>query len=382
MIYCDYAATTPIMEDALSVYMEISRKHYGNASSLHDIGSNAASVLENGREMLATTLQTASNHIYYTSGGTEGNRLAIDTLLRCCTGKKHVISTMMEHSSVYYHLKNLHKTGDVEVTFLTGDKQGLISLEDLAANIRPDTCLVSIQHVNGETGVIQPIEQIGLFLRKQGIYFHSDCVQSFGKIKIDLANIAVDAITISSHKIFGPKGVGAVYFHPRVVLIENPVKMNNEKGIRPGTVDVASATAFAFAADYMHKHLAEHLSHLQNIKKYFIEQLAVHQLPLIPVAENNISCPSIVGCLTATTQGDYILLEYNRYGIAISSGSACSLGQQQIPRAIMPLLHNKEDGNRYIRFSFSHLTTFNDIDQVIDISAKIFSRIKEEQSVL
>ncbi|MFC4403986.1 IscS subfamily cysteine desulfurase [Gracilibacillus xinjiangensis] len=379
MIYCDYAATTPVMEDALSIYQEVARNHYGNASSLHDVGSNAASILENARKLLAETLKTSSDAVYFTSGGTEGNLLAIDTLLRSCTGKKHVISTIMEHSSVYYHLQHLDRAGLIEVTFLDGKRDGQIDLEELKASIRPDTCLVSIQHVNGETGVIQPIEQISQLLHERKIYFHSDCVQSFGKIKIDLEKTPIDAITISSHKLFGPKGIGAIYLHPAIPLTAHPIPMNHEKGIRPGTVDVAGAAAFAYAADYMSKELATHSEHLTALKKYFVEQLQKQQIPLAPVLNSDNGCPSIIGCLTETTQGDYILLEYNRYGVAISTGSACSLGQQQIPRAINPFLTNKADGKRYIRFSFSHLTTKHDLDQVLDISARIFRRIKEEQ---
>ncbi|WP_245711650.1 IscS subfamily cysteine desulfurase [Gracilibacillus ureilyticus] len=376
MIYCDYAATTPMMEDALSVYHEVARKYYGNASSLHDSGSSAANILQNAREMLADTLHTTSDTIYFTSGGTEGNVLAIDTLLRSCQGKKHVISSMMEHSSVYYHLLHLQELGCIEVTFLEGNRNGQINIDELTAELRPDTCLVSIQYVNGETGVIQPIKQIAHILQQRKVYFHSDCVQSFGKIKIDLKEIPVDAITVSSHKVFGPKGVGAVYFHKAIPLTAHPINMNQEKGIRPGTADVAGAAAFAYAASYMNRHLQENHAHLLDIKRYFISQLKEHHIPLTVI---ETGCPSIAGCIADTMQGDYILLEYNRYGVAISTGSACSIGQQQIPRAIRPFLKKQEDGKRYIRFSFSHLTTMQDIDQIIDISSKIFTRIEEER---
>ncbi|MFC4388368.1 IscS subfamily cysteine desulfurase [Gracilibacillus marinus] len=376
MIYCDYAATTPMLDEAMDIYSEINRSYFGNASSLHDFGTKANDYLRHARELIAHCFRAKSENIIFTNGGTEGNILAINTLLRSIPtkDKPHVISTMMEHSSIYYHLLSLEKENQIDVTFLEGNKEGHITIEQVIHAIKPSTKLVTIQYVNGETGVKQPIEEISALLSKKNILFHSDFVQSFGKIHTDVTQLPIDAITVSSHKIYGPKSVGAIYFRNPHVLVHHPIETNHEFGLRPGTVDVAAICAFAVSAKRIHE-IAVY-EHLYQVRAYFINQLKQKEIPLLPLCSKN-SCPSIVGCISNEIQGDYLLLEYNRFNIAISTGSACALGQQEIPRAVLPLLDNEEDGKRYIRFSFSHLTTFEEIDTIIMVSAKIFQRLEE-----
>ncbi len=206
MVYCDYAATTPMSNVALEVYLEVAKNYFGNASSLHDTGSKAKDILEQSRTVLADIFHAKPNQIVFTSGGRESNLLAIDTLLRATSvqGKKHIITSEVEHSSLYYYLKDFNKSDDIEVTFLSINANGQIDITELMDAIQPHTCLVSIQHVNGETGIIQPIAEIGSQLKDKGIYFHSDTVQSFGKLDLDSIIPYIDCLTISSHKVFGP----------------------------------------------------------------------------------------------------------------------------------------------------------------------------------
>ncbi|SFM05320.1 cysteine desulfurase [Gracilibacillus orientalis] len=380
MIYSDYAATSPMSEIALDVYQEVARDYFGNASSLHDAGGKAKDILERSRSMIAKLLYTEARQIVFTSGGTESNLLAVDTLLRASRlkGRKHVITTEVEHNSLYYFMKDLAHQSNIEVTFLPVDQNGQIHLSDLEKAIQTNTCLVSIQHVNGETGVIQPIKDIGEFLQDRDIPFHSDMVQSFGKIKVADLIPLVDSMTISSHKIFGPKGVGAIYFSKKLSLTSHPVSTNHEHGLRPGTVNVPGIAAFAAAASETLADLAVNQVHLQNIRNLFIRKVKSAGIPLQPIITEN-QCPSIIGCVSDFVQGDYVMLEYNRHGIAISTGSACSIGATELPKSIQPFITNLEEGKRFVRFSFSHHTTEKDIQDIIETSDTIFKRIMEER---
>ncbi len=380
MIYCDYAATSPMSEMALNVYQEVAREYFGNASSLHDVGGKAKDILESSRSMIAELLDTEARQIVFTSGGTESNLLAVDTLIRASRlhGKKHVITSEVEHSSLYYFMKELARQSDIEVTFLSVDQNGQIRLSDLEKSIQHNTCLVSVQHVNGETGVIQPIKEMGELLQERDIPFHSDIVQSFGKIDVKYLIPFVDCMTISSHKVFGPKGVGAIYFSKKLSLTSHPISTNHEHSLRPGTVNVPGIAAFAAAASETITDLNTNQQHLQSIQDLFIHKLKADEVPLRPIVTAN-QCPSIVGCVSDFVQGDYVMLEYNRHGIAISPGSACSIGTTEVPKSILPFITNLEEGKRFIRFSFSHHTTERDIYQIVEASGAIYNRIKEER---
>ncbi|MDX8046547.1 IscS subfamily cysteine desulfurase [Gracilibacillus sp. S3-1-1] len=380
MIYCDYAATTPMSDIALHVYQEVAKQHFGNASSLHDAGGKANDILENARKVIAKLLNSEAKEIVFTSGGTEANILAVDTLLRANRSKrsKHIITTMVEHSSLYYYMKKLAQQTDIEVTFLSVNTSGQISLSELEKSIQPNTCFASIQHVNGETGFIQPIKQIGELLHKYHITFHSDMVQSFGKIAVEQLLPYVDCATISSHKVFGPKGIGAIYFSKNLSLAPHPVATNHEHGLRPGTVNVPSIAAFAAAALETVNNITNNHTHLLFLQKLFMQKLKSEGIPLQPITSEN-QCPSIIGCISEHVYGDYLMLEYNRHGIAISTGSACSIGQSQVPKAIQPLINTQEEGKRFVRFSFSHQTTKNEIEKIIATSTIIFKRLKEER---
>ncbi|SHN08996.1 IscS subfamily cysteine desulfurase [Gracilibacillus kekensis] len=381
MVYCDYAATTPMSDIALEVYQDVAKNFFGNASSLHDTGGKAMDILDQARAILADIFHTQPRQIVFTSGGTESNLLAVDSLLRASPikEKKHIITSEAEHSSLYYYFQELSKSEDIEVTFLPLGVDGQIDIEELLQTVQPHTSLVSIQHVSGETGVIQPIADIGKKLKEQDIYFHSDAIQSFGKIDLEPILPHVDCLTISSHKIFGPKGVGAIYFHPQVTLLPHPVITNHEHGLRPGTVDVPAIASFSASALQQKQQISHNKKHLTYIRELFCEKLKNLEVPLRPIT-SPAQCPSIVGCIADFVQGDYVMLEYNRNGIDISTGSACSIGYTNIPRSISPFISDREEGNRYIRFSFSHLTTEQDISQIVEISNRIFVRMKEERT--
>lgn len=240
MIYLDHAATTPIRREALDAYVEASEKYYGNASSLHDIGMQANDVLEKCRTLWGTLIDADPSGIYFTSGGTEANQLAILSYIKAHKERgKHLITTEVEHSSLYNLFQQLAEDG-YDVTFLSLQKDGTVSLEEVRKVIRPDTILASIHYANSEVGILQPIAALGKVFAAHDIFFHVDCVQAFGHVPLSVKKLKIDALSIASHKIYGPKGIGLCYMNPTVFWQSVIQNTTHEKGFRPGTVDVPS----------------------------------------------------------------------------------------------------------------------------------------------
>lgn len=248
MIYLDYAATTPIHPQVMEVLQQVSTRYYGNASSLHDIGSNARQVLDASTKVIAQSIRQTPGDVVFTSGATEANFLAIQALLDGRNDdRREIISSQMEHSSVINVLRRLESQG-YEIRWVDVHENGLLNLEHFEELISEHTALVSIQHVNSELGVIQPLDKIGKLIAGKDIRFHSDCVQSFGKLPLNPENWGLDALTVSAHKIHGPKGVGALWMRKEVdwkPLFEDP---DQRKAIRFGTSNVPGIAAFATAA--------------------------------------------------------------------------------------------------------------------------------------
>ena len=248
MNYFDYAATTPLHPEAANVYLKLAQQCYGNTSSLHEIGAEAQNMLTYCRQQIAEMLNVNSTGIYFTSGGTESNLLSIISLAKANRHKgNHIITTAGEHPSVDSAMTYLQEEG-FTVTVIPFTREGVVDLDLFQKALTAQTILASVQHINPEIGTIQPLEQIAAILRERNILLHSDCVQSFGKVDVKPVARLVDSLTISSHKIYGPKGVGMVYIHPRHRLIPVFPGLVNESGFRGGTVNVPGIAAFATAA--------------------------------------------------------------------------------------------------------------------------------------
>lgn len=355
MFYFDYAATTKMSERAQETFMEAAEFFYGNSESLHDIGTDARAVLEKSRGLISGYLGVPAEGLYFTSGGTEGNLLAIVSLAMGASGRgKHIISSMAEHASVHSALGFLERLG-FEVTRLPFTEKGTVDLKKLEAAIRPDTVLVSVQHINQEIGTIQPIEEISLMVRRRGILFHSDCVQSFGKADVARMIPYVDSITLSSHKIHGPKGVGAVYIHPSCVIAPVFPYLSHEKGFRGGTVNVPGIAGFAAAAEEILIESERDWEYRTALKKasggtvVFIE------------GERAMQLPSIVGGMIPGVQGQLVLLECNKAGFAISTGSACQEHHEGGSKAVEAMGYAEEAMDQFFRISFGRHTTKEEI---------------------
>jgi len=370
MIYLDYAATTPMSDEAIEVFVKTAKHFYGNPSSLHDIGSGAANILEAARKEIAKLLHGEKDGVYFTSGGSESNILALQSLLDACREKgSHVISTKCEHSSVYNLLQKLEQQG-FAVTYLPVDANGTVDIAELEKAIRPDTILASIQYVNSEIGTIQPIERIGEILHERNVLFHCDAVQAFGKLPIDVKRLHIDALSVSSHKIYGPKGVGAVYLNPRRKWKAQIPGTTHEKGFRPGTVNVPGIAAFAVAAQAIHQAMDKETERLHALRNELFRHL--REIPQVVLeSDPERTLPNIAGLRIAGMEGQYAMLECNRHGLAISTGSACSVGSQKPSRTMKALGRTDEEAKEFIRLSFGKSTTREEILQAAAILRKI-----------
>lgn len=372
MIYLDYAATTPISESALDIYVKASKNAFGNSSSLHDIGGIAMQTLQASRKILADSINGSEKGVYFTGSGSEANILAIQSLLNGIDPKKHhLITTQMEHSSLHTFFKKLSTKG-YEISFLTPDQQGLISIEQLKREIRENTGLVSIQHGNSEIGLVQPIEEIGPFLKEHGILFHSDCVQTFGKLPIDVEKAQIDAISISSHKIYGPKGLGAAYIHPAVYWQPVIPGTTHESGFRPGTVDVPAIAAFATAANDIFLKMKKNTEHFLKLRRTFSDLLKPYKEKITLLNEEKAAIlPNILPLLITGIEGQYIMLECNRFGFAISTGSACQVGMQAPSRSLLAMGFDEQEAKQYVRISLGEETTLEQIESFSKTLLKI-----------
>ncbi|KXZ15269.1 IscS subfamily cysteine desulfurase [Bacillus nakamurai] len=383
MIYFDYAASAPVCEEALQVFQRLSTEVYGNESSLHDAGGKAANVLTYCRNSLAELIGGEADGIYFTDGGTEANILAVQSLVHGLPAeKKHFITTAMEHPSIHNAAAFLSHQG-IDVTVMYPDKNGLITEDILAAHIRPDTGLVSIQHANSETGLIQPVQPLAAFLHKRGILLHCDCVQTFGKLPIHADETGIDALSVSSHKVYGPKGAGAVYIRPGVSWKPVYPQTVHENGFRAGTVNVPGIGAFTAAAEYAVRNMKKNRLHAESLRQYLFEQVRLSGLPVsFSAEETEGEClPHIVGCFFHFFEGQYVMLECNRNDICISTGSACSAGHHGPSSAMKALKKPERDARRFIRISFGNETTFEQLDMLLHTFTALWEQKKGESAI-
>lgn len=377
MIYFDYAATTPLDSEAAEVYIQAATEYFGNSSSLHDIGGQAHGLLENCREELSNLLGVDKKGLFFTSGGSEGNFLAIEALLSAPKRPgNHIIAGIAEHSSIHGALNRLT---DYTITYLPLNASGLIDLDELAASITSETVLITIQHVNSEIGTIQPLEKIAAICRENNIHFHSDFVQSFGKIDLKQLTPLFSSFSFSGHKIYGPKGVGGVYLNPSITWSPFFPGGSHEKGFRPGTVNVPAIAAMTVAAEKINSRIADDHKKFWALRKAFIEALEpIKDLIHIYQADNDSQLPSIVGLRTIGIEGQWMMLECNRLGFAISTGSACQIGMQSPAKVMQALGLDGKEAKEFIRISFGHSTT---IDEVVRLGQTINTIVKEFKKV-
>lgn len=353
MNYFDYAATTPMSAESLSAFTEAAQHCFGNESSLHDEGSKAREVLKASRNIIADSLHVPDETVVFTSGGTESNVLAIQTLLRNKQpDQTHIIVSSLEHASIMGHMQQLQADG-YEVDFLTHLEDGTINLKHLQQLLKNETALLIVQHVNSEIGIIQPIAEIRQLIKEKQIFLHVDCVQSYGKI--DCLSIAhyTDSLSISAHKLYGPKGVGAVIFPTIHELQPFYISATHENGFRAGTVNVPGIYAFAIAAKIACQTIEENERKMTSLRNTLIKSLQLDDTQFECVEGNKHNqLPHIICLLFSKVQGQYVMMELNRLGYCISSGSACQSGSKEPSKTLLALGKNEDYAKSSIRISF------------------------------
>ncbi|AXF56918.1 cysteine desulfurase family protein [Salicibibacter kimchii] len=361
MIYLDYAATTPMGPEALHVYRDVSGNYYGNANSLHTRGTDAADVLHAALSTLSKSMGDAS--VTITRSGSEANEHAIHRFLSANQFQGHILTCRTEHPSIRDYLRSLDEQyPTLHVENVPVDPYGNIHPRDVETRIKPDTILATFAHVQHEIGTIRDIRAIGTVLARADVPFHSDCVQSYGKIHIPMQEAGLSAISTAAHKIHGPKGLGAVFF-------SKMVEPNN--GLPSGTADVAAIAAFAEAANVQMGQEAR--THIDALRAKMAEQLPVDFQVLGEIAPEKQS-PYILGLLLPEMEGQEAMLACDREGIAIATGSACRSGDDQPSETLLALGHSPDTARTFVRLSFGHETSFAEIEEAAMQLTNIRSR--------
>lgn len=381
MIYLDYAATTPMSDKALEVYTKVAKEYFGNASSLHDTGSSARQILDASALTIAKTLNAQAKDIWFTSGASESNFLAIQALLDGSQKPgKHIITTKIEHSSVIHVFEKLEAQG-YEISWLPVDVFGKVKLDDLREIVRDDTVLVSVQHVNSEIGTIQDISEIGAFLNEQDILFHTDAVQSFGKIPVDAERLNVNALSISAHKIYGPKGVGAVWIKPGTEWAPFFANIDQKKKLKTGTDNVPAIAAFATAAKEAIADLESEYNRISSLAHEFRKKITGLDAECVIEGNESAGSPFIMGLRFPGMEGQFLMLECNQAGLAISTGSACQVGSDKPNRTMKAIGRSDEEAREFVRFSFGRDVKEGQLEEIIQkidtILTRHFSKVRQ-----
>lgn len=363
MHYFDYAATTPLHPKAASVYTKIAQSCYGNTTSLHEIGTEAQNIVTYCRQQLAEQLGVNSAGIYFTGGGTESNLLSILSLAKANQHKgKHIISTLGEHPSIDSALEYLQEDG-FTVTKIPFTEDGIINIDLLKEAITDQTILISVQHINPEIGTIQPLEKIAQYARVHGILLHSDCIQSFGKVDLQPIAKIVDSLTISGHKVYGPKGIGIAYINPQYRIVPVFPGLIHEAGFRGGTLNVPAIAALAEALQQTEIYFTEEQQFI-TYRHALISKLEAHQdlFTIYAAKTEEQQLPHIVGIGVSNIEGQLMMLELNRHGFAISTGSACQVGQLTSSKIMIALQIGPQKAKEFIRISFGKSTTLENVN--------------------
>lgn len=371
VIYLDHAATTPVDEQVLNKMFPFFNISYGNPSSAYGIGRKNKRVIEEARGIVAREINSKSKEIYFTSCGTESDNLAIKGIAYANKNKgKHIITSKIEHPAVLNTCKNLEKQG-YEVTYLNVDNKGFVRLDELENSIRKDTILISIMFANNEIGTIQPIEQIGRIARKNNIIFHTDSVQAAGNIKIDVESLGVDLLSMSAHKFYGPKGVGALYVRNGVEFDRIQDGGHQEKGKRSGTENVAGIVGMAEALKLANANMKENNKKILENRNYFISKLKerIGNIQINGDLDNRL--PGNINVTFKDKDALELLLKLDEYNICASAGSACSTGESNPSHVLTAIGLTPEKAFSTLRFSIGKENTKDEIDYVINVLEKL-----------
>ncbi len=366
MIYLDNSATTPLNEEVLKEMEPYFCEYFGNPSTLYSLGQKSKEALEEARKRVADAINAKPEEIIFTSGGSESDNLAIKGIAFKNQDKgKHIITSKIEHPAVKETLVFLESIG-FEVTYLPVYGDGIIKIEDLKKAIRDDTILITVMHANNEIGTIQPIAEIGKIAKEKGIIFHTDAVQTFGKIPVDVEELGVDLLSLSSHKIYGPKGVGALYIRKNTRLVPQIHGGGQERGLRSGTENIPGIVGFGKAAEMASENQKKDYDYLIQIRDGIIDKV-LEEIPASYLnGDKEKRLPNIINFRFSAIEGESLILLLDAKGINSSTGSACSSKNLKASPILKALGLEDVDVHGSLRLSLGLENSIEDVDVVVE----------------
>ncbi|MGN0788033.1 MAG: cysteine desulfurase family protein [Candidatus Onthoplasma sp.] len=379
-IYLDNASTTNLSAEVLSAMMPVLANVNGNPSSIHSFGRIASNYVDESRDTIANAINSSSNEVYFTSSGSEANSWAIVGIAYANRSKgNHIITSKIEHPSILNACKFLEKNG-FDVTYLDVDKNGFINFAELLREMKSTTILVSIMSANNEIGTIQNIKAISQTVHERGAIFHTDAVQLFGHMEIDVQDLGIDAMTISAHKIYGPKGVGALYVSNKVKIDPIIFGGNQERNKRGGTTNVAGVVGLAKATEIAMRDMKANNQKIRGLSDYFLSKLTERVDNIIINANVKQKLRNIISITFIGIDGESLSTKLDMQGVAVSTGSACSSNSLTVSHVITAIGLSNDDARATIRFSLGKNNSYDEIDKAISIIAHSVDELRAYSS--
>ena len=379
-VYMDNGATTQVDEKVLDAMLPFLREDFGNPSSLHAFGREVKKSLEEAREKVATAINAKPDEIYFTSGGTEADNLAVQGAARALKEKgRHIITSAVEHHAVLDVCKALEKEG-FDVTYVPVDEDALVNPEAVREAIREDTILVTIMMANNEVGTVQPIKEIGAIVKEKGICYHTDAVQAIGNIPVDVQELGLDMLSMAAHKFYGPKGVGALYVRKGTRLSKASFGGGQEKKVRPGTENMPGIMGMGRAIELATEDIPGKSAYLESLRDKLISELMkIEDVKLNGHPEKRL--PGNVNLSFSYIEGESLILSLDMKGIGASSGSACTSGSLEPSHVLMAMGMPHETAHGSLRLSLGKNNTPEDVDYVLEVLPEIVERLRSMSSV-
>ena len=378
MIYLDNAASTAVHPEVVKEMMPYFDVQYGNPSSIHQFGRKAKNAIQKARKQVAALIDAEPDEILFTSGGTESNNTilyGITKLQGSHLDQNHIITSSIEHEAILQPCKEFENIG-IKITYLPVDEHGIVNPDDITNSINPHTVLVSIMFANNEVGTIQPIKEISEICKKYQIPLHTDAVQAVGKVPINVKELGVDALSISSHKINGPKGIGALFIKKGLKIDPYIRGGGQENGLRSGTENVASIVGFGKACEIAKERLNENISHFQTLHSSTLSRI-IKEIPHVKL--NGHPDKRIFNNIHLTflgVNGEDLIIKLDEYGVAASTGSACSIHTQKASHVLQAMGFNHEQITGSLRISFGYLNTLDEVDQTVEVLKKVVAELR------
>jgi len=373
LIYLDHAASTPIADSVLQEMMPYLKENYGNPSSIHRFGRLTIKAIDSARKRVAELVGTSPGEILFTSGGTESNNTAINGIMNQ-NKSGQLITTSIEHDAILEPCKKLESSG-FDVVYLPVNTTGLVDLQKLESIISEKTYLVSIMLANNEVGTIQPIAEIAKICKKYNVLLHTDAVQAVGKIPVNVKELGVDLMSISSHKINGPKGVGALYIRNGVKLDPFILGGGQENGMRSGTENVANIVGFGKACQIAKENLKESTKNLENLRNYLVQRV-LSEISHVTVNGNKEKLPNNAHFTFLGVNGEDLIIKLDEHGVAASTGSACSVKTQKASHVLLAMGFSHEQITGSLRLSLGISNTKSEIDQTVEALKIIVAELR------